>query len=219
MNTEGKHKTLIGLVAFTVMTGSMTAHAALTSVTQDGDLLVSDSTLNVTWADVAPPTALTWPAAQAWAAGLDTMVNTNSTIGYGGYTNWRLATGDGTQSHSPVNSANELGSLFFTELLNTPGSPVTNTSPFKNLSTNANTVYWSSSTGGGASAGSAWVFYPGYGAQVYEPETIYYDALAVRSGFTAVPVPAAAWLLGSGLMGLLGLRRRKAATLALRSSG
>jgi hypothetical protein len=30
------------------------------------------------------------------------------------------------------------------------------------------------------------------------------------SPLTAVPVPAAAWLMGSGLMGLLGLARRRA---------
>jgi len=45
--------------------------------------------------------------------------------------------------------------------------------------------------------GSAWVF-------------LFYYALAVRPGdVSAVPVPAAVWLFGSGLMGLLGLARRK----------
>ncbi|MBI5783055.1 MAG: VPLPA-CTERM sorting domain-containing protein, partial [Gammaproteobacteria bacterium] len=37
-------------------------------------------------------------------------------------------------------------------------------------------------------------------------------ALAVRPGDVAVvPVPAAVWLFGSGLLGLIGVARRKAA--------
>jgi hypothetical protein len=45
-----------------------------------------------------------------------------------------------------------------------------------------------------------------------EKETIDTDIIAVRSAkiveATPTPIPAAAWLLGSGLMGLVGVRRR-----------
>ena len=34
---------------------------------------------------------------------------------------------------------------------------------------------------------------------------------AVRTGVSAVPIPAAAWLFGSGLLGLVGVSRRKKA--------
>jgi hypothetical protein len=227
MNAEGKHKTLIGLFAVTVMMSSMSAHAALTSVTQDGGLMVSDSTFNVTWADVAsPPTGLTWSAsaaagsAQAWVVSLNTE-------DYGGYSNWRLPTGDGiyTTGYAPPSyngygtstnqPLNELGNLFINELGNTPGSQVTKTSPFATLSTSG--IYWSS-TKRPLDPGHAWVFYSAGGVQLAPPEDSAFEALAVRSGqVTAVPVPAAAWLLGSGLMGLLGLSRRKAATLVHRS--
>jgi hypothetical protein len=228
MNTKGKHKTLIGLVAVTVMMSSMSAHAALTSVTQDGGLMVSDSTLNVTWADVASPTDLTWSAsaatgsAQAWVASLNTK-------DYGGYSNWRLPTGDGNYTTAPTTSCglgcgastsqtlNELGNLFINELGNTPGSQVTNTSPFATLSTSG--IYWSS-TERAADPGHAWVFYSAGGVQYAIPEASAFEALAVRSGqVTAVPVPAAAWLLGSGLMGLMCLARRRAETSGLRSLG
>ncbi len=153
MNTKGKHKTLIGLVAVTVMMSSMSAHAALTAVTQDGNLMVSDSTLNVTWADTSSG-RISYSAAQAWVAGLNTE-------DYGGYNNWTLATGDGTYTQLGGNCAalgftsngqgcgsststtlNQQGYLFINELGNTPGSPATNLSPFTTLSTDE--LYWSS---------------------------------------------------------------------------
>jgi hypothetical protein len=34
--------------------------------------------------------------------------------------------------------------------------------------------------------------------------------LASEASATPTPIPAAAWLLGSGLMGLVGIRRRNA---------
>ncbi len=37
-----------------------------------------------------------------------------------------------------------------------------------------------------------------------------YDDMLVRAEFSAVPVPAAMWLFGSGLLGLIGAARRKA---------
>jgi hypothetical protein len=84
---------LKGLVAVTVMMSSLSAHAALKSVTQDGNLMVSDSAVNVTWADVASPTHLTWSAtaaaggAQEWVARLNAE---NGGAGYGAA--WRLYT-------------------------------------------------------------------------------------------------------------------------------
>jgi hypothetical protein len=73
---------------------------------------------------------------------------------YGGYTNWRLAEGNGALAPGastcpPVNSPNELGCLFFFELGNpdsvTNPMPVTKLSPFTNLSSNerfwSNTIY------------------------------------------------------------------------------
>jgi hypothetical protein len=37
----------------------------------------------------------------------------------------------------------------------------------------------------------------------------YFDNVSVTADVSAVPVPAAAWLFGSGLLGLVGVARRK----------
>jgi hypothetical protein len=74
-------------------------------------------------------------------------------------------------------------------------------------------VYWS---GAEYSPGSvyAWNFRTSLGyqdANGFGKNGLFY-AWAVRSGdVAAVPAPAAIWLFGSGLMGLLGFKRRKAA--------
>jgi hypothetical protein len=49
------------------------------------------------------------------------------------------------------------------------------------------------------------------GDQGFHNKSIEYYAWAVRSGdvVSAVPVPATVWLFGSGLIGLLGIARRK----------
>jgi hypothetical protein len=203
---------LKSLCAVTVMMISISAHAALVSVTQDGGLMVSDSALNVTWADTAPSSPVNWPGAQAWVASLNT-------ADYGGYNNWTLATGDGTYTTgfathgyglgaSTSGTANQLGYLFINELGNTPGSIVTNFGPFTTLM--ANEVYWS---------GSAYEYNPGNAWNYDTHDSVQGDAfdttsdfgaLAVRSGDTPVPLPAAAWLLLSGLggLGLFGRKRR-----------
>ncbi len=49
----------MALLTPTLLLGPMAANAQLTPVSQDGNLMASDATLNVTWADLASPTDLT----------------------------------------------------------------------------------------------------------------------------------------------------------------
>lgn len=191
------NRALKGLLAATAIASSMTAHAALTSVKgSDGNLMVSDSTLNVTWADVASPNNLTWDSsggpgsAQAWVASLNA-------ANYGGYNNWTLPTGDGDYTNEscgsdcgPSTSAtdNQLDYLFVNELGNTPNSPITNTSPFQHsinlsiLTGGPNPVYWSSTLFAPKPDIDAWAFDTSVarGADISFP--VGESVLAVRSG-------------------------------------
>jgi hypothetical protein len=158
------------------------AHAQLTAVTRNGDRMVDDAALNVTWADVESPTLLIWSptgvpeSAQAWVASLNAA---HGGRGYGGYNDWRLATGPGAP-FSPVNPANELGSLFYTELGNPPSERVKNLGPFAALSSSR--IYWSGSRFEPNPDFFSWGFNTGNGRQFRDNLFAKYAALAVRSG-------------------------------------
>ncbi len=72
-------------------------------------------------------------------------------------------------------------------------------------------AYWSA-TEYEPSPGNAWGFYFSTGLQTPGKMTDEFYAWAVQSGNVgAVPIPAALWLFGSGLLGLVGIARRKKA--------
>jgi len=157
------------LAAMTLAPIVANAASELHAVVLHGDAMVSDSGLNVTWADIAPPNnTIDLTSAQAWVDNLNTLVNADDTIGYGGYTDWTLPTGDGSDTTLAGNcgpdgftasgqgcgtptskAANKLGHLFITELGNLPGGSGNNNPytphfvPFTSLSYGAG--YWSSS--------------------------------------------------------------------------
>ena len=86
------------------------------------------------------------------------------------------------------------------------GWGLNNTSPFSNLQPN----YFWSGTDYAVTPGTAWGFYFYYGTQTDVSKYSYYSAWAVRDGdvSTTVPIPATMLLLGSGLIGLAGARRK-----------
>lgn len=178
---------------------SANANAALES--RLGGLAVYDSDLNITWlADANANGMMNWSQAKTWAASLTV----------GGFSGWRLPNTlqpDTSCSGQWQCTGSEMGHLFYNELGGY--EPNANHNLFQNFQGNA---YWS---GTEAVSGTAWTFNFGplsYGAQGYGSQQNVYYALAVRPGDVAsVPIPTSAWLLGSGLLGLIGVARRKTA--------
>ena len=166
--------------------------------------------------------------ANAWAAQLE----------YGGYDDWRLPSANLMNPTSPCyaddgscdkgynNTTGELGHMFYNNLGNLgyrdtngnfqSGYGVTNSS-FTDGNSGAsvsivnlkNSVYWLGEEYAPVTY-YAWAFYTNSGFQLnyyYESSSPY--SWAVRAGdVSSVPVPAAAWLFGSALLGLAGVKRR-----------
>jgi hypothetical protein len=172
---------------------------------------------------------MTWDNAKAWAESLV----------FGGFDDWRLPTvgpigsafnygfsNNGTTDRGYGNTSpnSELAYMYYVNLGNLgscapnnaaptscvtqPGSGLANTGPFTNLQSN---VYWSG-TEYAPDPSFAWAFGTDLGVQGFIGKGNGFYAWAVRPGDVAppVPLPAAAWLLLSGLGGLAALGRRRA---------
>ena len=158
---------------------------------------------------------MSWFGAKAWVKYLNA---TN----YAGTNTWALPTTVDNYSTSygypngaggnPSQSSSQMAQLFYGNLGQVAGSSITtihNSSYALFNQVRSDDVYWSGAEYS-ASPPVAWYFYTGDGGQSISDKSFDGYALAVSPGqVSAVPVPGAAWLLGSGLMGLAGLRRRK----------
>lgn len=203
---------------------SSVSHAALVD---RGGGLIYDTALNITWlanADLAATNtfglvfgadgSMNWTTAQSWIGAM----NTNN---YLGYSDWRLPTTlqpDATCSSQSGGSSgayctgSEMGQLFYNELGGVPGqniSTIHNNANY-NLFTNVQDSFYWSGTEYAPDTTYAWYFNMGNGDQGVDNKLNGDYVWAVRPGdVAAVPIPAAVWLFGSGLLGLLGVTRRQ----------
>ncbi len=158
---------------------------------------------------------MTWDNANTWANNLD----------YGGFDDWRLPTAKNQDNSGPCAkfgcSESEMGHMFYNNLGGTAGQSILSASDPNNylegnggpLTNVQSYVYWSGTEYAPFPGGVAWYFTTANGYQRHDGKGNDIYAWAVRSGdVSAVPVPAAVWLFGSGLVGLIGFsKRRKAA--------
>lgn len=203
------------------------AQAALVGRLSDGAgryQAVYDTDLDITWLADANYAAtsgfdadglMRWTAAQDWIATLNR-------VGHLGVADWRLPTSDSCSGYDCAGS--ELGHLFYTEFggvagYGEPMPPLADAdlALFSNLSDGG---FWTATE---YMSDAAWVFEFGpydVGRQIYFPKDVKFQAWAVRSGdigggtpivtdVLAVPAPSALGLFASGLIGIVGLARRK----------
>ncbi len=189
------------LLALALLASAAVTGTAQASLFDRGNGLIYNDVKDITWTANANINGLmTWAEAVSWA---DNLV-------LGGYSDWRLPTTiPATFWHNQTGS--ELGELFYNELGGVAGSSITTTHNANyNLFTNVQSYNYWSGTEYSPGSGGAWGFDTNGGLQyglLSKSNQLY--AWAVRPGdVSAVPLPAAFWLFGSGLMGLLGLRRR-----------
>jgi hypothetical protein len=213
---------------------SLPSHAAL--VPELGGQVIYDTDLNITWVadgnlaltnqfgltlsntlfDDTPNTvgsggAMTWDNAQAWIVGMN---NAN----YLGFNDWRLPNtpelDPSCDSNGYYCTGSEMGHLFYNEFgatahtnVSASGNP-TELNKFTNFQP---TLLWSG-TESTSDSSMAWQFGFFNGAQFTNNKDGNTFALVVRSGgVNEVPAPTALWLFGSGLLGLVGMARRKKA--------
>jgi len=183
---------------------------------------------SVVWLDYSKTGS--WYTQTSWASGLNSTLTINLKDGYTvdwGTNSWRLPTTvdgydsygyDGTTTAGYNITSSEMGHLYYEELGNLgyvdksgnvqSGYGLQNTGEFNNL---IESWYWYwSGTGSADYQDGAWGFHLDHGFQSpspYKNDDGY--GLAVRSGqVSAVPEPTTILLLGSGIVGLVGARRK-----------
>jgi hypothetical protein len=217
----------IALVFMLAISGSV--NAAL--VSRLGGLAYYDTEADLTWLADANAGAgsvydtydagsglMNWNTAKTWAASL----NVSNVTG------WRLpdtlqpdtscsrqaSPGSISSGFNCVGS--EMGNLFYNVLGGVQEQSILTThnenyNSFSNIMANWPDIYWSATEY--APSTGAWYFNFRLGYQIATSKNANMYAWAVHDGdvalISAVPIPAAAYLFGSALLGLAGLKRKK----------
>jgi hypothetical protein len=221
-------KNLVGLIvtATVVLFFSGMANASLEVIGtasylgNDYNLIYEDDSIygGLVWLDYTSSPKANWTNQKAWAAGLGADLTVTLDPGYttdiDWSTGWRLPSAGDSPIDDFNDTTSEMGHLYYVSLGKTAGGPLGDQSPFSELiadlvadayitETLAMSMPW-------AGFDLVWNFRFTNGDQAQGADIAEYWALGVHPGdVSAVPVPGAVWLLGSGLLGLIGIRRRR----------
>jgi len=180
------------------------------AMTWANNLTYYDSVRDVTWDDWrlpknTPINGSTWSISNVkrdGTADFGSNISESGTL-YAGSTASEMA-------YMFYNSLNNDGKFQINGDVRTDGTyGLINIGPFINLRTDDDDIYWSS-TKHPSDDNSAFWFNFDNGVQYTSGTSYSYNrAWAVRDGdVAAAPIPGAVWLLGSGLIGIVGIRRR-----------
>lgn len=231
------HRSLAATSLFALFSISSIANGAL--IERLGGQAYYDDVLDITWiadgnyAMNGPGGSyngtMTWLSVNNWVNNLE----------FNGITGWRLPTaldtgaagkdysysgtdtGYNVQTTDGTTVYSEMASLYYDTLGNIAAIDVNgdtpagfdgtyNSGPFTDFGNIAS--YWVASATDPTSVANSWVFAVNgsSGAQLDPYNYGSFAAMVVHDGdISAVPVPAAVWLFGSGLIGLSGLAKRK----------
>ncbi|MHB8623496.1 MAG: Lcl domain-containing protein [Sulfuricaulis sp.] len=188
--------------------------------------LVASNTFGVSGIPIGTAGFMTWAKDQSWISAMNA-------ANYLGYNNWRLSTTlqpDTTCTNQRIDDSfgyncagSELGHLFYNELGGVVGQSMTvthntNYNLFQNIQQSSSTGIspeyapsYGSSTEFALDNRYAWSFDFNSGVQdIYYKDEVVHHSWPVHPGDVGtVPLPAAAWLFGSGLLGLLGIAKRR----------
>lgn len=209
---------------------STTAIASLTTIgtaTYEGNAysLIWDNDNNgksLVWLDYSNPGDI-WDVQTDWVASLGGQITVALLPGYTSTINWnegwRLPSSGDTPYAGWNRIDSEMGHLYYDEF-KLPGNGQDRMSEddlnFSNFDHLVAAGYWSSTEEYWAGQlTSAWYFTTRRGYQSTSGKQGIGYGIAVQSGFvdgpiaSDVPIPAAAWLLGSGLVGLITFRKKR----------
>ena len=221
MNKKPLARLAVGLLGLSLANGAGAALMTVGTATYSGTeyKLIYDNDLHISWLDYTKDSDV-WQAQMNWASNLGAILTVNLLPGYTSTNNWatdwRLPITGNPQTGNNITTS-EMGHLYYTELGNKDyydinGHPQTgyglvNTGNFDHL---VSYVYWSSTEYAGDPS-KAILFATNDGGQwAYGKDELLRMALAVRPGeVSAVPVPGAVWLVGSGLVGLASSRLKR----------
>ena len=198
-------KYIIGAACSCISIISFGANAAL--VERLGGLAYYDTDIDITWianANLAASNtfgvvginidgSMDWATANSWINAM----NIDGGIGYLGYNDWRLPIT--TQPLIEMEHLNTVEGIYW--------DSSESEAPFTNLQFNE---YWSG-TEYASDTSKAWAYsFDLGGLGAFDKSYSGNYTWAVRSGdVSSVPIPAGAWLFGSGLLGLMGIVRHR----------